>query len=125
MLYWAKSTTNWIIDSSRPLHDHTAPAHEHIPIPFWKLLIIFDMLTLHPRPLHIHTAPSKVVRQPLAVLQQGHLQLLYELSQKPPAPQLIPTTTTPNINYAAQLAADEDNYHTAYARITKAMPAAI
>jgi hypothetical protein len=73
------------------------------------------MLTLHPRPLHSHTSPSKTVRHRLAVLQQGHLQLLYNLSHKTPAPQAMPTTTTLNIDHAAQLAADEDNYHTAYA----------
>jgi hypothetical protein len=113
---------NWILAATEPHEDPEAhPAHQLDATPFWKMLITFDMMILHPRP---RTVPAnKAVRQRLSQFHQGNLQPLYEhaLAYKPPTHN---TTHTPDLNHAAQLAANEDNYHTAYARLTTALPVA-
>lgn len=115
---------NWIISTTQPMHDPTTPSHLLSPTPIWKLLILFDMLILHPRPnTGTHMSPGNTVKYRLSLFRQGRIPELYQQAH---APRSTPTTTRPqpNLDHAAQLATDEDNYHTAYARITKAMPVA-
>ncbi|MGL5814342.1 MAG: hypothetical protein ACRCYW_13585 [Aeromonas sp.] len=85
-------------------------------------MIIFDMLILHPRPPSCRDSVNAIVRHRLHLFKQGHLSVLYDAALLAPPPTT--TTTPPAYDVAAQLAADEDNYHTAYARITQAMSVA-
>jgi hypothetical protein len=59
---------NWILASTAPHDEPTAPSYQKSPTPFWKMLIIFDMMILHPRPSHL--TPNKAVRQRLSAFHQ-------------------------------------------------------
>ena len=67
---------------------------------------------------------GSITRQNIHVVYctTGHIKALWITSQAKRDNPHQPTQD--DINHQAQLAADEDNYHTAYARLTKAMPVA-
>ena len=112
----------WIIKSSKPLKGSPADPHLTSSQPFWKLLIIFDSIILAPKATHHRLSANQLARQRLHELRHGNIQPLYQASQ-----QLTPAITKAlpsDLYHAAQLAADEDNYHTAYGRVTSAMPLA-
>ena len=112
---------NWVAKASQPLPPAaTRQAWLSSSLPFWNLLLITDMLLLHPKPKGCHLSASSLVKQRLREFKQGQLQALYLSAHASTRPPTRATTAAA----AAQLAADEDNYHTAYARIVSALPVA-
>ena len=114
---------NWILAATEP-HPHAQP-HLASSVPFWNLLITFDMMLLAPKPQDCHLSPAALLRTRLQLFKQGHLPQLYHQALQPQTQAHATHQPEDAANqHAAQLAADEDNYTTAYARITKALPVA-
>ena len=79
------------------------------------------MLILHPAQGPNKSSPNTTVKHRLQLFRQGKVQQLYlEAQQVPPAQG----ATTQADARAAQQAADEDNYSTAYHRLTASQPVA-
>ena len=126
------STLNHVQHWLLQLHTHTqdpnafptatAASQPHLfsTKPLWILLLAFDALLLHPNKEH-KGSPNHLVRTRLKAFKAGNIQALWTASQAKPK-QTSPSKE--DHNHQAQLAADEDNYRTAFARLTKAMPVA-
>ena len=115
-----------------PNAPHPTLLEEHPPSqtnmdPFWVLLGIMDQLILFPNDKRNKRSPNEIIKERLILFRKGKLRQLYERAHAYQPPNSS-TNTTPivsgSLNHSAQLAADEDNYHTAYARITSSMPVA-
>ena len=104
------------------LHPHTAQAAATSTLPLWRLLMMFDMIILHPTQGPDRPSPNTAVRQRLQQYKQGHIQQLYQEAQQVP-PASAHSVTSDAI--AAQLAADQDNYSTAYQRLTNTQQVAL
>jgi hypothetical protein len=96
--------------------------------PFWKLLLIFESITLAPLPVNTKAKPSysNLLKTRLTLFRCGKIQELYQAS-RPSDLTPLPTPTIPvfddtSYHHAAQQSADQDNLHTAYARLTSTAP---
>ena len=111
-----------ILKSTPSYNNNAAPSWQASSLPFWKLLLIFDILILHPKDAQSRNSPNDVVKHRLRLFRAGGIQELCEKAQaRTPTPAQAKTQTRAE---AAQMAADVDNYHTAYARLTSSMPVA-
>ncbi len=100
--------------------------------PFWLLSILFEQLVLAPRPSTIDDSPhaeslTQCIYRRLRWFRAGRVKDLYEESRKvvskPPAVLLGPQASSSSTSEkSAQLAADNDNFGTANARLTKNTP---
>ena len=101
-----------------PLDDNssctTAPA------PFWWLLFHLEMLILAPliKEQRDKLSIAESIRDRMTRLRQGHIQSLYEEAMQVSSWK-VPTDMPPlrSGNWAAQLAADADNFRTAAAQV--------
>ena len=112
--------THTIDPNALPTATTASQPHLFSTKPLWMLLLAFDAMLLHPNKEN-KGSPNDLVRARLKAFRAGHIQSLWTASQAKPK------QTTPSLedhNHQAQLAADEDNYRTAFARLTKAMPVA-
>jgi hypothetical protein len=120
----------WCNKASLPYQSSTSlPSFQRDATPFWKLLFIFESSILAPS----HTNASQqnlsfstLLKHRLATFRAGNIRELYDQS-RPSADTPLPRPSIPNFddltfNFAAQQSADQDNLHTAYARISSAAP---
>jgi hypothetical protein len=105
------------------------PPYQNTATPFWKLLLIFESTILAPAPKESHTVSySTLLKQRMTLFRLGQIQKLYDQS-RPTQSTPLPPSTPPifndlRYNRHAQQCADQDNLHTAYARISSIMPTA-
>ena len=88
---------------------------------------MLDSLIFAPKTENCDLSNNKLAARRLQQLHQGHIQDLYKESRSIPPKQHSShdqDTAQRLTDMAAQLAADEDNYHTAYARITNSQAVA-
>ena len=122
--------TQYYSPDAPPCQELNTSPHKYSPTVAWLLQLYFEALILHP--VH-HSSPSPnpkrqpspntIVHQRLSQFRQGHLQALWIAAQT----KLPPNTTlatADSLSIQAQLLANEDNYHGAYAKLTKALPIA-
>jgi hypothetical protein len=121
----------WINQAMLPYDNENKtalPSHQTTATPFLKLLFMFESLFLA-LPNNTNTSNlsySQLLQQRHTYLRLGTLQTLYEQTRH----QTIAVTTTTSIpifddlehSRAAQMAADNDNLHTAYNRIKSVTP---
>jgi hypothetical protein len=121
--------TKWCIDATvpGPDSDPTIPLYQTSAIPFWKLLLIFESTILAPHKPDIGSY-SALLKKRLTLFKSGHIQQLY-LESRPDVHTPTPPLTPPifndlKYNKHAQQCADQDNLHTAFARISSITPTA-
>ena len=115
----------WIIQAMTPYQSQDPPPAppnwDTTSDPLWKLLLIFDMLILSPRPKRSKWGANQLTKSRLYQFRLGLLQGLHNEAMGHTRPSVVPAQDPAA---AAQLAANDDNYHTSYARLTKALPVA-
>ena len=140
-LYNFHLAVQWLNQSITPFaqdRDEPTPAHLASSIPFVKLLLVFEHLLLSPikPPLTDcrHTSPAKLLQRRIALFKRGNIKQLYlEAFEPDDSPQTTPkyTDKTHELDFdtttfcpSAQLAANEDNMHTAFQRVRSSLPVA-
>jgi hypothetical protein len=121
IITWANQAT-LPFDSEQRI---TLPTSQTTATPFLKLILIFESIFLAP-PTEMNLSYSKLLQQRHTLLKQGSIQELYERTRTT-IPHTKPTPTIPTFddlqyNRTAQMAADNDNLHTAYNRIRSITP---
>jgi hypothetical protein len=85
---------------------------------FYKLLFILETLLLMPIPKYQINIKASIIAKQIHMFKAGHLAMLYknaftQTDLMPPAPD-IPNFDDMSFYPAAQAAADQNNYHTAF-----------
>lgn len=105
--------------------DHSVPEHQCTATPFFKLLFTFESIFLAP-PTSPQQSYSHLLQQRYELLKTGKIEQLYTPTRQPPQHQPttkpIPLFDDLQHNRSAQLAADQDNLHTAYQRVKSITP---
>ena len=110
----------WTNSATLPLEmeTNTLPHYLTTATPFYKLLLILETLLLAPIPKHQRNVKASIIAKRIHMFKAGHLATLYEnaftqTDSMPPAPD-IPIFDDMSFCPAAQAAADQNNYHTAF-----------
>ena len=124
--------------SKQPKRDEDIESSSFDSTPFWLLLIIFEQLVLAPIPREKSISSSKskskqsttsTIYRRIRMFRAGRLKELFDesrqvISKSPAQFSSRKESAAVSMEKAAQLAADDDNYRTANARLTKATPVA-
>ncbi len=120
--------------SKPPKNQKDEKSDEYQSKPFWLLTILFEQLVLAPRPPEVEESPhaeslTQCLYRRIRWFRAGRIKDLYDESCKvvslPPADRFGPSPPpSSNSEKTAQLAADNDNFGTANARLTKNTPVA-
>ena len=93
--------------------------------PFWYLTIIFEQLILGPKHPTSQETINQCIHRWLRLFRSGQIKTLYEESRQTISKSSKQFQQDPSkIQKSAQLAADNDNYKSANARLTKTTPVA-
>jgi hypothetical protein len=121
---------NWCIEASLPgPNDPSIPTFQTTSTPFWKLLLLFESIILAPSPNKPSQGSySTLLKLRLTRFRSGNIQELYYDSRPnldtPTQPLVPPVFNDLKYNKHAQQCADQDNLHTAFARISSITPTA-
>jgi hypothetical protein len=126
------STIEVANESLKPLpHHNLINKADYDPWPFIQLPILFEQLVLIPIPKssnhkHQHSSLNSTIHDRIRRFKQGKLCKLYEESRQIQSKTPREQANNPvEVQKAAQLAADLDNFKSANARVTKHAPVAL
>ena len=123
------------VEASKPPSSSKDKSNRHFKSdPFWLLTTIFEQLILSPRPPKHELPPgsestTQCIYRRLRWFRAGRISELYEESRKvkskPPSSLRSSSNDSSYREKNAQLAADQDNFGTCNARLTKDTPVAL